>query len=184
MKTSEEPEELKFASRDHDVYGMFVTRSYEDRRKKSAVDVLGWYRSSGLEGENRCPLLSQEWTCCDVFMHETKLFSISEYSVFDRDVTTNRGLSCLLHDVLMNGWTELCPRRDEPADPRLSPRTFKIQVIDVTLEDNKEDAGRSFFVYVHALVYYETSSHTILAIRYEMDWKPVVLGILKSNFQW
>ncbi|KLO11909.1 hypothetical protein SCHPADRAFT_445984 [Schizopora paradoxa] len=179
MSTSEEPEESK------DVYSMFMTRHKEQRHKKSAVDVLGWYRSSsGNDGENLCPLLSQDWTSCDVCIDDKKLFSISEHSIFNPDVTTNRGLSCLLHDVLMNGWTELPPRQDEPADPRSSPRTFKIQVVDISLHDNEDDAGRSFFVYVHVVVYYVGSAHAILAIRYEMDWKPVVLGILKSNFRW
>ena len=73
---------------------------------------------------------------------------------------------------------------DESMDEDMTPvpQTFKIEIVDITLCDDEK--GRSFSVHVHVRVRYVSCKVAVLGIRYEMDWKPVVIGILKSNFRW
>ncbi|KLO11910.1 hypothetical protein SCHPADRAFT_445994 [Schizopora paradoxa] len=163
-----------------EIYDLLPSKRENKAHPRSGVDLLGWYHSGGPEGANRELPWSLEYSffAIKVYDGDNKLFSISDNAHLNPDITSTRGLDCLFHDIFANGWTDLYPRIDTP--PYVTPITMQIKKIEIS--DDPHEISRFFSVHVQVLFHYKT--HAMLGIRYEMDWKPIVLGILKSDFRW
>lgn len=162
----------------HEIGQYLASKPIKRPPPKAAVDLLGLYHSGG-------PPSDSPWNTefsffkIEVNVDGSETFSISGDAQHTADVTSMRGIACLLHDIITNGWIEVFPRSDVPAN--ITPLTMQVQKVDI-VDDQTYYVGRAFNVYVQVLVHY--TSYMMLGIRYEMDWKPAVISILKSNFRW
>lgn len=164
----------------HEIRKYLASKPIKRPPPKSAVDLLGFYHSGGPPSGTHDSPWSIEFSFfkIEVRVDGSQAFSISGDAQHEADITSTRGIACLLHDIITNGWIELFPRSDVPAN--VTPLSMQVQKVDIV--NDRENVGRAFNVYVQVLVHY--TSYMMLAIRYEMDWKPAVISILKSDFRW